>query len=212
MSKQPPRRRRHLSKDDETVWEHMAASLKPLRVKKGRHIAAMPDLETIPPFEGAAKLAAKLSFGAPGKSAAPPKPAPKAASQPAPPALNSFDRKSARKLRQGQIEIDARIDLHGMRQHEAHSALRRFLVSAYGRGQRWVLVITGKGGPRRPRDDDEFDMAPQERGILRRNVPIWLAEPELRAIVVSFTTAAISHGGEGALYIQLRNPERAKSK
>jgi DNA-nicking Smr family endonuclease len=47
--------------------------------------------------------------------------------------------------------------------------------------------------------------------VLRKNVPLWLAEPELRAIVVSFTTAAVPHGGEGALYIQLRNPGRARS-
>ena len=33
---------------------------------------------------------------------------------------------------------------------------------------------------------------------------------ELRAIVVSFTSAAISHGGEGALYVQLRNPEKVR--
>jgi DNA-nicking Smr family endonuclease len=43
-----------------------------------------------------------------------------------------------------------------------------------------------------------------ERGVLRRNVPRWLAEPDLRSIVVCYTAAAASHGGEGALYIQLR--------
>jgi DNA-nicking Smr family endonuclease len=95
-----------------------------------------------------------------------------------------------------------------MRQHEAHIALRRFLATAFQRGQRWVLVITGKGGPRRPRDDDGYSAA--EPGVLKRNVPMWLAEPELRAIVVSYKTAAITHGGEGALYIQLRKPERVR--
>jgi len=122
--------------------------------------------------------------------------------------LNTFDRKAARKLRQGQIEIEARIDLHGMRQHEAHAALRRFLMSCFGRGLRWVLVITGKGAPQRARDPEGFGVS--ERGVLRKNVPMWLSEPELRAVVVSFTTAAIPHGGEGALYVQLRNPDRAR--
>jgi DNA-nicking Smr family endonuclease len=46
--------------------------------------------------------------------------------------------------------------------------------------------------------------------VLRKNVPMWLAEPELRAVVVSFKTASIPHGGEGALYIQLRNPDRSR--
>jgi DNA-nicking Smr family endonuclease len=82
------------------------------------------------------------------------------------------------------------------------------LLSCFSRGLRWVLVITGKGGPRRPRDDDGYGES--ERGILRKNVPHWLAEPELRTVVVSFTTAAIPHGGEGALYVQLRNPDRTR--
>ncbi len=43
-----------------------------------------------------------------------------------------------------------------------------------------------------------------ERGVLRRNVPRWLGEPELAGIVIGFTTAAVNHGGEGALYVHLR--------
>jgi len=210
MSKRPPPpRNRHLSNEDEALWEHTASTLKPIRAKRQRHGVgrADVDLDAVPPFAPAAKPKKPGSSAAAATHAKPPPPA---SPQPVgPPALNQFDRKSARKLRQGQIEIDARIDLHGMRQHEAHVALRRFLLSAFARGLRWVLVITGKGGPQRTRDEDGYG-AP-ERGILRRNVPMWLAEPELRKVVVSFTTAAISHGGEGALYVQLRNPDRARS-
>jgi DNA-nicking Smr family endonuclease len=43
---------------------------------------------------------------------------------------------------------------------------------------------------------------------LKRNVPRWLDEPDMRAIVVSFTTAAIQHGGEGAIYVHLRSKNR----
>ena len=74
-----------------------------------------------------------------------------------------------------------------------------------------VLVITGKGAPSRRRDEDDdygVRFGEQERGVLKRNVPRWLAEPELRSIVVSYTTAAIQHGGEGALYVHLRRPDR----
>jgi DNA-nicking Smr family endonuclease len=88
-------------------------------------------------------------------------------------------------------------------------------MSCHARGLRWVLVITGKGAPRR-RNEDEDGYTPrfgtEERGVLKRNVPMWLAEPELRAIIVSFTAAAIQHGGEGAIYVQLRNPERTKGR
>ena len=206
MSKPPSKpRRRHLSKEDEALWEHTASSLQPLKVRKDRHLADMPDLDSITPF----LTDGKATKSGPAKPDAKPLPTPQRASDANAPSLSTFDRKAARKLRQGHFEIEARIDLHGMRQHEAHNALRGFLHSAFRRGQRWVLVITGKGGPRRPRDEDDmFGVA--ERGVLKKNVPMWLAEPELRAIVVSFTSAAISHGGEGALYVQLRNPEKVR--
>lgn len=206
MSKPPSKpRRRHLSKEDEALWEHTASSLQPLKVRKDRHLAEMPDLDSIAPFLTDGKAAKP----GPAKPETKPLPTPPRTSEANAPSLSTFDRKAARKLRQGHFEIEARIDLHGMRQHEAHAALRGFLHSAFRKGQRWVLVITGKGGPRRPRDDDDmFGVA--ERGILKKNVPMWLAEPELRAIVVSFTVAAISHGGEGALYVQLRNPEKVR--
>lgn len=202
----PPSRRRHLSKEDEALWEHTAASLKPLKTRKGRHLEAMPDLDAVPPFKSRSKPAAAEKPPSADRPA-PPKPV----RQPAPPALGTFDRKAARRLRQGQIEIEARIDLHGMRQGEAHTALRRFLLSASARGLKWVLVITGKGGPQRGGGDEVPIFGTHERGVLRRNVPMWLAEPELRSVVVSFTTAAIPHGGDGALYVELRKPTRAST-
>jgi DNA-nicking Smr family endonuclease len=211
MSKTPkPPGRRHLSTEDETLWEHMTSSLDPLKKKKSRHHAAVPDPEDVAPFlskstanKGAAKKAGSERTETKVPAAA-------SARSKAPPALNTFDRKAARKLRQGQFEIEARIDLHGMRQQEAHAALRRFLFSSFAKGRRWVLVITGKGATLRQRDDEAPYIGASERGVLRRNVPMWLAEPELRAIVVSFTNAAIPHGGDGALYVQLRNPDKAR--
>jgi DNA-nicking Smr family endonuclease len=59
-----------------------------------------------------------------------------------------------------------------------------------------VLVITGKGA----RAQDERG----ERGVLKRQVPLWLKLPEFRAYVVGFEEAHIGHGGEGALYVRLR--------
>lgn len=211
MTKPPkPPRRRHLSTEDEALWEHTASSLKPLRGKKGRHHPSVSEVDETPPFTPKTKKTATSAGHGSSKSGAKTSPmtAPKPAAK-ATPDLAAFDRKAARRLRQGQFEIEARIDLHGLRQHEAHAALRRFLLSCFGRGFKWVLVITGKGGPQKPRDDDGWSS--QERGVLRKNVPMWLAEPELRAVVVSFTTAAIPHGGEGALYVQLRNPDRTRS-
>lgn len=198
-----------LSEEEQELWDHAAASMKPLRRAKGRVLDGVDEAV----FEPVAVKARKKAKHVEGLVALPGLPAtPAAAKKPVKaPELAAFDRKSARRIRSGQIEIDARIDLHGMYQDEAHAALRRFLFSCYSNGARWVLVITGKGAPRRTGwFSDDGDAAHRDhgheepRGVLRRNVPRWLGEPELRAIVVSYTQAAIGHGGEGAMYVQLR--------
>jgi len=104
-----------------------------------------------------------------------------------------IDRRLKQRLARGQIEIDARLDLHGRTLSEAHAALLRFLHRAQGEGARTVLVITGKGG----------DLS-AGRGVLRRQVPLWLALPELRAHVLAVEEAHAAHGGGGALYVRLR--------
>ncbi len=114
-----------------------------------------------------------------------------------PPPVAQFERKEARRLGTGRTSVDARIDLHGMRQREAHGSLMAFLANAQSREHKHVLVITGKGGNR---DQD----GSYERGVLNREVPRWLSEPEFRQWVVSFAFANKRHGGEGALYVRLR--------
>jgi DNA-nicking Smr family endonuclease len=214
--KQPSGRKRHLSDEDEEVWSHTARTLEPLKKAKSRVHSATEALELA--------LAADVG-NARQHAPAGPKSAPargnqrmeilERVQQPVPmpskaPALADFDKRKARKLGTGQIAIDARIDLHGMRQSEAHSALRGFLFSAYAKGHRWVLIVTGKGARQnRDRAEDPWTIVPVEPGVLKRNVPGWLGEPELRAIVISFKTAASRHGGEGALYVHLRNAGRA---
>jgi DNA-nicking Smr family endonuclease len=61
------------------------------------------------------------------------------------------------------------------------------------------LVVTGKGGGKAEPDRGE-------RGVLRRQVPLWLALPEFRHFIVGFAEAHVSHGGQGALYVRLRRP------
>lgn len=123
--------------------------------------------------------------------------------------LNAFDPTMERRLRKGHEEIDARIDLHGMTQAQAHHALRAFLNGAVGRGYRNVLVITGKGrGDRAGADDFQA----RDTGVLRRSVPSWLAAADLAPIVVSYTQAHVRHGGAGALYVRLRAARKLSRK
>jgi DNA-nicking Smr family endonuclease len=103
-----------------------------------------------------------------------------------------------RRLMRGRIEIDATIDLHGMRQEEARLALSRFLPARAARGDRTLLVITGKG-LKKTEDFRIFD-----RGVLRAMLPVWLSAPELAPFVAGWNAAAQGHGGEGAFYVRLR--------
>jgi len=111
-----------------------------------------------------------------------------------------LDRRSAEKLRKGQMPIEARLDLHGLNQEQAHVALNRFITKAHGAGQRCVLVITGKGAG----SDGRRDPLSSGQGVLKRKVPEWLEEQALRQMVLKVQQARPQHGGEGALYVLLR--------
>lgn len=110
-----------------------------------------------------------------------------------------MDRKGFALLKRGKMRPDSRIDLHGMTLARAHPELNRFILDAHANGQRLVLVITGKG-----RDKDDDDPIPVRRGVLRHQVPQWLATPPLSHVVLQVAEAHLKHGGSGAYYVYLR--------
>ena len=107
-------------------------------------------------------------------------------------AAPGLDRRSVERLRRGELRLEARLDLHGMTQGEAHRALGDFLAQSHRAGRRCVLVITGKGA--RGSGD----------GVLRAAVPRWLNEAPNRARLLAFAPAQPRDGGTGALYLLLR--------
>jgi DNA-nicking Smr family endonuclease len=115
------------------------------------------------------------------------------------PPLAPIERNLRRKLNRGKVNIDAKLDLHGMRQDEAHNTLISFVTRAAHHEKQLVLIVTGKG-ERKLTYNNEFS----ETGVLRRMVPLWLSDPSLRNFVIGFEEAAIGHGGSGALYVRLR--------
>ena len=205
MSKPPKQPNKHpiVSEADHKLWQEWARSLDPIRKsdRDGAHVPLhdapalnepqRPSKSSLPTQQPRAKSSASSRTKPDDVSLVP---------------QSKLDTKTHRRLHSGRIGISGRLDLHGMRQDEAHRALRSFLLSAQARGYRWVLIITGKGGSDGPRSNHQSSFAAYEeqRGILRRNVPKWLSEPELSKIVVRYSTAGRQHGGEGALYVQLR--------
>jgi DNA-nicking Smr family endonuclease len=172
--------------DDRALWDAVKKSVKPLRNAKPRapKLATAPEKSETPPSAARTKSQ---------KLPKPPAAQPAKPSAPKPPPLASLDRRTRSRVARGRVEIDARLDLHGLTLERARSRLANFLASAQSRGAGLVLVITGKGGT----------------GALRREAPFWLSSPELRSLVIGFEEAAQSHGGAGALYVRVRRQRKA---
>jgi DNA-nicking Smr family endonuclease len=173
-------RRRSLSEEERARWSGVVRSIKPLRQAR----------QPVPPSAGSAAV----DEAPPPRGAARQEPLP---AKKAPP-LAPLGRRLKQRVARGREPIDVRLDLHGKTQTAAHAALLRFLREAQADGARIALVVTGKGN-RTPSHDTAG-----ERGVLRRQVPLWLSLPEFRPFVVGFEDAHVGHGGEGALYVRLR--------
>ena len=164
--------RRGLSEEERALWAEVART-----VRRRRGVAPPPEPPPVAAKPASAPVAAR------------PEPPPR----PGPPPLAPIERKLKRELARGRGAIDASLDLHGLTQVEAFSALREFLGRAQARGDRLVIVVTGKG--------KAFS---DEPGVLKRLTPLWLRAPELRMVVLGFEEAQRHHGGAGALYVRLR--------
>ncbi len=109
----------------------------------------------------------------------------------------NIDRNTAERFRKGRLPIDGQLDLHGLHRGEAYVALENFINYHAEYGSRCLLVITGKGARKNI-------LTGLGRGILRELLPVWLAGPELRRLVLAFDVAQPRHGGSGAFYVLLR--------
>ena len=189
-------RRRSLSDEERALWTGIARSIKPLRPSHRAAEVSEPTQSAKVPIKVPAKSLAKAETSVPPREARPENVPEKKT-----PALAPLGRRLKQRVARGREPIDARLDLHGFTQTQAHAALLRFLRRAQADGVRMVLVVTGKGTSKGGET--------HERGVLKRQVPLWLALPEFRSLVVGFEDAHIGHGGAGALYVRLRRAQRS---
>ena len=185
------RRRKNLSDDDRILWKKVTSTVSP--ISGGSSIFAKVDepAKNIRPTRVASSAKSKniqvKRSARDHQLPDVPSPLLSFTHQPHPQAI---DPKTRKKIDRGRVPIEAKIDLHGMIQSSAHTALRGFLLRARSNNCRLVLVITGKGEA--------------GTGILRHQVPHWLTSGELATIVSGFQEAHRNHGGSGALYVRLR--------
>lgn len=181
---------RRLAPEEAALWKKVITTVKPM-------VRAEP-----------VKVAEPIAAPAPARS--PPKPDPKVrrgtpvvakapAAKPAPPSAETLDGTWDRRLSRGVVAPESSIDLHGHSLAAAYARLDRGLEHAIARGDRVLLLVTGKP----PVAESE---RPHSRGAIRAAVGDWLASSRFADRIAAVRNAHPRHGGTGALYIVLRRP------
>ena len=98
-----------------------------------------------------------------------------------------IDKNTYKKLVKGKIGIEAKLDLHGLSQDQAHDKFCAFITRTHKGGKRCVLVVTGKG-----------------RGILKSALYEWALSSAVSHLILKVATAQPKDGGDGAFYIYLK--------
>lgn len=181
----PEKRTRGLSQGEAQLWKKITDDVKAF---EGRRV----DLDAIDPMPEPVPTRPHPNK-APDFTVHRPQPLPKPHAPLYHGEAAGVDKRTMERLRRGKLPLEGRLDLHGLTQDQAHSALIRFIDSAYSHGKRCVNVITGKG-----------TQLNGNIGILRQQVPHWLNQPHLRSKIIAFTHAPKDQGGEGAIYVLLK--------
>jgi DNA-nicking Smr family endonuclease len=179
---------RRLSPDEAALWARVMATVTPLPGAKPVKPLAM----RVPARAGVSQVA--LPVTRPHPNPPPKREGPKKAAP-----ANTLDASWDRRLARGTLDPDATIDLHGHTLTSAHRILDMALERSRTRGDRVILLITGKP----PRRDSE---RPHARGAIRAAVGDWLQASRHADSIAAVRGASPRHGGAGALYIVLRRP------
>lgn len=178
---------RTITPEERALWARVIATVTP--------IAREPVPAKAPPPKVAPPVASEPAPVARVKGRIPPAPVPKP--KPAPSTADTLDASWDRRLSRGLVAPESSIDLHGHTLASAHARLDRGLEAAIARGDRVLLLITGK--PPRPESE-----RPHARGAIRAAVGDWLAGSRHGDRIAAVRNAHPRHGGQGALYIILK--------
>lgn len=173
--------------DDGALWEAVKASTNPVRRDTIFRDSGPGPADTAPSAKPKAKKSVrKTNPAAPMRLLPDPKPRPKVRDL-AHGCAPGVDRRTAERLKKGRMEIQGRLDLHGMSRDAAHRATIQYISGARQSGKRCILIVTGKG-----------------KGILQTELPRWLNMPPLRDQILSFSHAQPQDGGTGAVYVLIK--------
>ena len=112
-----------------------------------------------------------------------------------------IDKNKLSLLKRGKIKPEKILDLHGLTSVEAKTKAIEFTKINFNLGLRLLLIITGKGKIK----INDLNREGLKTGVLRKSLKSWLYESDLRPYILGIVSSHISHGGEGAFYVYLKN-------
>ena len=105
-----------------------------------------------------------------------------------------LDNRIKKQIKSNRLHLDAIVDLHGETEVQAYELIKNFVKDCYFNNFKSVMIVTGKG--------------PNSKGKLKLKTPLWLKSEELSKYVVGFETMPHNKGGDGALFVQLKNKNK----
>ena len=106
----------------------------------------------------------------------------------------ALEAKVKKRLKSKNFFFDAIIDLHGKTEVQAFEMVKNFIKNSYLYEHRNIVIVTGKGI--------------NSQGKLKLKTPLWLKSEELSKFVIGFETMPNNKGGEGALFVKLKNKKK----
>jgi len=113
-------------------------------------------------------------------------------------------------LSKENIEINKvkKLDLHGSSLIEANKIVKKFIIESFNNGYKKLLVVTGKGLRSKSYNNPYVS---EKLNVLRYSVPEFIKNDEnLNNKISRIAQADIKDGGEGAIYIFLKNNNKFK--
>ena len=99
-----------------------------------------------------------------------------------------------------------KLDLHGFSLEESNRKVKKFIIKYSNYGYKKLLVITGKGLRSKSYSNPYISA---KLNILRNSVPEFIKDDEdLKNKISKVSEADISDGGEGAIYVFLKNNKK----
>ena len=115
------------------------------------------------------------------------------------------DKDSEESINYIQKNKTKKIDLHGFSISKANEEVKFFLIKSYEEGYKKIIIITGKGSRSKSFNDPYKS---KDLSILKNSIPEYIQNSDLKRYVIQIREADPSDGGQGAIYVFLKNKFR----